>query len=232
MTLRLAKDGWPQIAGATVILVGGAAVAVWACWPAAYGWLAAAPLLVVWLGVLYFFRDPDRVTPGEGGLFVSPADGVVSDITPVGADSELGTEGTRIGVFMSVLSVHVNRVPCDGEVTGVTHRPGRFRDVRDEQAWGLNEATTIRMNYDTGGRSYPVVVRQVAGLIARRIVCHARPGDRLRRGARFGLIKFGSRLELLLPAALGATVRVQVGQKVAAGTTVLAAETPGGPSDD
>jgi len=231
LSVRLAKDGWPQIVAATVVLLGGSAAAVWARWPTAYGWLAAAPLLLVWLWVIYFFRDPDRVTPDAPGLFVSPADGVVSDITPLGADSELGAEGTRIGVFMSIFNVHVNRAPCDGEVTDVTHSRGGYGDVRREKAWGLNESLTIRLIHVSGGRSYPVIVRQVAGLLARRIVCHAAPGEKLRRGARFGLIKFGSRLELLLPAELALEVRVRVGQKVAAGATVLAAETAGGPAD-
>jgi len=222
VSIQLARDGRREVIGATILLASTAAIALWLCRPA-FGWPIAALLLTVWAWVLWFFRDPDRVIPRAEGLFVSPADGVVSDITPVGPDSELGCEGLRIGVFMNVFDVHVNRSPCDGVVTELTYNRGKYLDARSPDAWRLNESLLISMNYQAFGRTFGIQVRQVAGLVARRIICHVSQGDRLGRGQRFGMIKFGSRLELLLPAALGAECRVRVGQKVRGGSTVLAA---------
>jgi len=234
MTVRIAKAGRCIVAVATALLVGGAAAALvgWdGAWPA---WLVAAPLLVLWLWVLYFFRDPDRIIPDAPGQLVSPADGVVTDITPVGADSELGCEGVRVGVFMSVFNVHVNRIPCDGRITRVVHRGGTLRDVRRQDAWELNEATTITMSCDFDSLTRPIVVRQIAGLVARRIVCDLTEGQHVARGERLGMIRFGSRLELIWPTDLHARVAVTVGQKVFGGSSVLArvAGSPGERTDD
>lgn len=183
-------------------------------------WLAGlGPLLAVLGWLLWFFRDPQRTPPEGEHLLVSPADGVVSDITPVGPDSELGRRGVRIGIFMNVFNVHVNRSPCEGVVESVTHHDGAFLDVRRPDAWERNEAATIAMQF----RGRRVLVRQIAGLIARRIVTDLAPGQTLARGQRIGMIKFGSRLELWLPDELRPQVCVQVGQKAQAGTTVLAA---------
>ena len=146
----------------------------------------------------------------------------MSDITQVGPESELGRPGVQIGVFMSVFSVHVNRSPCDGAVEFVTHRAGAFLDARDPAASCRNESTTIALCYQSDGQAYRVVMRQVAGLIARRIVTDLAKGTNVSRGQRVGMIKFGSRCELLLPAELADRVLVRVGQKVRAGSTVLA----------
>ncbi|NQU76100.1 MAG: phosphatidylserine decarboxylase, partial [Planctomycetes bacterium] len=124
--------------------------------------------------------------------------------------------------FMNVFNVHVNRSPCDGEVTAVEHSPGRWLDVRRPDAWHMNESVLISLTCRIGDQQLPVVVRQVAGMVARRIVCRLSQGDRVRRGERIGMIKFGSRLELLLPDQFNAQVTVHVGQKVLAGATVLA----------
>lgn len=220
--MRLAKDGIREMVLATLLLGGGSALALALCWPAWYGWAAAAPLWVVWLWVLWFFRDPDRPVPTEPGLFVSPADGRVTDITPVGADGPLGQPGVKIGVFMSIFDVHVNRAPCEATVTGVDYRAGRYLDARDPRASEANESMTVKALYEANGQAAPVVWRQVAGLVARRIVCRLAPGQRVSRGERFGLIKFGSRGELYLPEQLQAKICVRVGQKVKAGVTVLA----------
>lgn len=184
----------------------------------------------VWLWVLWFFRDPHRSAPQGKGLFISPADGRVADITPVGPDSVLGCDGVKIGVFMSVFSVHVNRSPADALVVRVEHTDGLFLDVRDPQAGFRNEAVTIYFTctgdgaQDAGaeqGATYPLVVRQVAGLIARRIVTDLKPGQIVHAGERIGMIKFGSRLELFVPSQLAGCVAVEIGQYVHAGTTVL-----------
>ena len=222
MVVRLARAGLREIVVATLGLACVVGAASWLLGWGWYGWVAVAIAAPVWLWVLYFFRDPDRTIPAGPGLFVSPADGVVTDVTPVGPESELGCAGVRIGVFMSIFSVHVNRAPCDAEVTATAHAPGDFLDVRNPAGWSRNESVTISLAY----QRHPLVVRQIAGLVARRIVCDCRTGDALRRGQRLGMIKFGSRLELLLPEELNAEVCVSVGQKVLAGSSVLASHSP------
>ncbi|MFW6146457.1 MAG: phosphatidylserine decarboxylase [Planctomycetota bacterium] len=219
--MRFATDSRRERIGATALLVGvmiGAALLVRPVFAAGI----IAVLAAVWGWVLWFFRDPPRTIPAGPGLFVSPADGVVTDITPLGDDSELGCEGVRIGVFMSIFDVHVNRAPCDGVVARMTSNVGQYLDVRREDAWRLNESHLLLLDHVVDGVTYPVGVRQVAGLVARRIVCRVKSGDRLSRGQRFGLVKFGSRLELLLPSALAAEPVVRVGRRVRAGSSVLA----------
>jgi phosphatidylserine decarboxylase len=188
-------------------------------------WLLLTALLplAVCAWVVWFFRDPDRDVPDAPGLLVSPADGRVADITPVGPDSPLGCEGLRIGVFMNVLNVHVNRSPCHGRVLATSHSEGAFLDVRKPEAWERNESATIELAIDAGDGEQRILVRQVAGLVARRIVTDLTDGQQLQRGQRVGMVKFGSRLELWLPASLGARPRVKVGQRVHAGSSVLAA---------
>lgn len=188
-------------------------------------WLAAlaGPVLVVWGWAIWFFRDPDRKAPDEPSVFVSSADGIVADITPVGPDEALGAAGTRIGVFMNIFNVHVNRVPCDGRVVSIEHNPGVFLDVRKPEAAFRNESTTIRLAVTHGGHEHTVLVRQIAGLVARRIVTDLSPDQQVRCGQRMGMIKFGSRLELWLPRELVGDIRVAIGDPAVAGVTVLAA---------
>ncbi len=211
----ITKYGRREIALATILAAAVAAGLAWLFVPA-----MVVPVLA-WLGVLWFFRDPDRTAPGEDGVFVSPADGRVTDITQVTADSELGRAGVKVGVFMSIFDVHVNRSPCAARVESVAYRPGSFLDARAPAASEQNESATIRLVCQQGGGSYPVVVRQVAGLIARRIVTDVKIGQDLTPGQRLGMVKFGSRVELIAPAELAAEVRVVQGQKVRAGQTVL-----------
>lgn len=181
-----------------------------------------AILLAVWGWVLWFFRDPDRPTPAEPGLVISPADGTVTDITPLGPQSILGREGVQVGIFMSVFSVHVNRSPVDGVVERVQHIPGAFLDARDPTASQRNEAATVYLNHTRNGQTLPLVFRQIAGLIARRIITDIAPGQAIRRGQRIGMIKFGSRMEVLMPREMVGEVCVKPGQKVQAGLTILA----------
>jgi len=218
MPLPLTRYGLRELLLATAGCGLAGALAVWLCWP-----VAIVPA-AVWLWVLWFFRDPPRRSPAQTGVFLAPADGRVTDITPIGADSELGRDGVNIGVFMSIFDVHVNRSPAAGVVEKIDHRRGAFLDVRDPLAWQRNESATIRMACSRGGRAYPVVVRQVAGLIARRIVTDLTVGQELLAGGRIGMIKFGSRLELMVPAELIGRVRVRVGQSVRAGLTVMVAQ--------
>jgi phosphatidylserine decarboxylase len=180
------------------------------------GWIGLG--LTVWC--YYFFRDPDRVTPDRKGLIVSPADGVVSLIGPAVPPAELGLGGgprTRVSVFMNVFDCHVNRAPVAGEVTAVSYRPGKFLNASLDKASEDNERNGIALRLEDG-RSLGVV--QIAGLVARRILCDVKPGDRLATGERFGMIRFGSRLDVYLPE--GVPPLVAVGQGMIAGETVLA----------
>lgn len=176
-------------------------------------------LLQAWL--VLFFRDPERTCPAGEHLLVAPADGRVTDLTPIGAGSELGCDGMRIGVFMSVFDVHVNRAPAEGVVESIDHRPGSFLDARRPDASERNEATTIRLRCSHDGREMPLVVRQVAGKVARRIVTDLEVGRRVRRAERIGMIKFGSRVEVLVPREMIGEVRVEIGTRTRAGETVL-----------
>lgn len=180
------------------------------------GWLGLG--LTVWC--YYFFRDPERVTPDRPGLIISPADGVVSLIEPAVPPTELGlgeTPLTRVSVFMSVFNCHVNRAPVAGEVTAVAYRPGKFLNASLDKASSDNERNSLAIKM-ADGRSIAVV--QIAGLVARRIMCWTPQGTDLARGERFGLIRFGSRLDVYLPT--GVAPLVAIGQTMVAGETVLA----------
>ena len=175
-------------------------------------------LLTVWC--VYFFRDPPRVTPVRDGLVVSPADGVVSMIAPAAPPAELGlgpAPRTRISIFMSVLDGHVNRAPAGGRVARVAYHPGTFVNAALDKASEDNERNGLVIEL-ADGRSLGVV--QIAGLVARRIVCFVSEGATLRTGERFGLIRFGSRLDVYLPD--GVAPLVCAGQAATAGETVLA----------
>ena len=180
------------------------------------GWVGVG--LTVWC--YYFFRDPERVTPQRPGLVVSPADGIVSLIEPAVPPAELGlpdTPLTRVSVFMSVFNCHINRAPVAGEVTAVAYRPGKFLNASLDKASVDNERNGLAIRM-ADGRDLAVV--QIAGLVARRIVCFVEPGAVLSGGERFGLIRFGSRLDVYLPE--GVSPLVAIGQTMVAGETVLA----------
>ena len=180
------------------------------------GWIGV--LLTVWC--YYFFRDPERVTPSREGLLVSPADGVVSLIEPAIPPAELGMSDealTRVSVFMNVFNCHVNRVPIAGTITNIAYRPGKFFNASLDKASVDNERNSLRVQ-TSDGREIAVV--QIAGLVARRIVCFIETGAKLGTGERFGLIRFGSRVDVYLPA--GVDPLVSLGQTMIAGETVIA----------
>jgi len=198
-------------------------VAVFAAATAVLFWLAE-PL--GWIGVCltvwcyYFFRDPPRVTPLRDGLVISPADGVVSMLGPAipPEELELGPAAmTRISVFMNVFNCHVNRLPIAGTIMKVAYRPGKFLNASLDKASVDNERNALAIRLPDG-RDYAVV--QIAGLVARRIVCDVKAGQTLRTGERFGMIRFGSRLDIYLPA--GVQPLIALGQSALAGETVLA----------
>lgn len=183
-----------------------------------------------WIGVLatiwcyYFFRDPERVTPARPGLVISPADGIVSLIEPAVPPGELGLPDTpliRVSVFMNVFNCHVNRTPAPGVVSAIAYRPGKFLNASLDKASSDNERMSLSLTLDDG-RTIAFV--QIAGLVARRIVCFTKVGARLGAGDRFGLIRFGSRVDVYLPE--GVEPLVSIGQSMIAGETVLAHLTP------
>lgn len=190
--------------------------------------LAGIFLGVVWLCIAAFFRDPKRTVPRDSTSIVSPADGVVKDIELV-KDGDLGCfEGSdmlRIGIFLSVLDVHLNRAPTNMHIEFVQYKKGRFHDARKEEASQENESMTIAGRASVNGRKFPIAVRQISGAIARRIVCAAKIGDSLKKGEKYGMIKFGSRTELYLPASKDVEIIVKVGDRVAAGTSIVARAT-------
>ena len=189
-------------------------------------------LIAVWLGVVLlpltiwciaFFRDPERSTPTTPGLIVAPADGKLLPIVEAVPPPELGlgeTPRVRLSIFMNVFNVHVNRNPLSGTVTGLAYRPGKFFNASFDKASVHNERMAIRLRPEGGRPEADLVVVQIAGLVARRIVCELTQGQPVTRGARFGMIRFGSRLDVYLPA--GARVVAAPGMTTKAGETVLA----------
>ncbi len=185
-------------------------------WMEPLGWIGV--VLTAWCA--YFFRDPERTTPTREGLVISPADGVVQMIERAVPPEELGMGDDarmRISVFMNVFNVHVNRAPMDGTITKVCYRPGKFLNASLDKASEANERQSIRMT-TTGGKDIAFV--QIAGLVARRILCDLKEGEEVKAGGRFGLIRFGSRVDVYLDE--GMAPLVLPGQLTVAGETVLA----------
>lgn len=165
---------------------------------------------------LYFFRDPERFLPERRDALVSPADGKVILIEDVMDQAFTGGPAHKISIFMNVFDVHVNRIPCDGSVDRIMYTPGRFYSADSDRGALHNEYCATLLSTSSGRK---IAFVQVAGLIARRIVCWLEPGDRVQRGRRFGLIRFGSRVDLYLP--METEIKVTVGQKVTAGETII-----------
>jgi phosphatidylserine decarboxylase len=202
--------GRPFILGGIVVLVLGLLLAHWLAWLA----------LLFTLFCLFFFRDPERVPPGRLGTVVAPADGRVMSIVPAVPPAELGLGAMprwRVSTFLSLVNVHVNRIPADGTVTRVAYRHGSFINASDDKASEANERNAIALRL-ADGREIAVV--QIAGLVARRIVCDVREGDAVHAGQRLGIIRFGSRADLYLPE--GVRPLVAVGQTMIGGETVVA----------
>ena len=167
------------------------------------------------LFIAYFFRDPERIVPRGDDLILSAADGKVISIKPVKDVEFIGKEGILISVFMSVLDVHVNRIPISGQVDYIKYNKGKFFPAFEDKASLENEQNELGLDVSKG----KIVLKQIAGIIARRIVCKIKPGDQVKTGRRFGMIKFGSRVDLFLPKNV--EVRVKLNQKVKAGETVI-----------
>jgi phosphatidylserine decarboxylase len=198
-----------------VAIFGAITVALFLLWEP-LGWIGVG--LTVW--VYYFFRDPERVVPDEAGVMVSPADGIVSLLEPAVPPIELGLGDapiTRVSVFMSVFNCHVNRIPAAGRITTVAYHHGKFLNASLDKASEQNERNGLTVELPDG-RQYGVV--QIAGLVARRIMSWSEEDTQMQRGERFGLIRFGSRLDIYLPS--GAEPSVKIGQSMIAGETIIA----------
>ena len=185
---------------------------------ALFPWIVPIPLFFLAF-LLNFFRDPNRDTPQGAEFIIAPADGTVSHIVPVFEENYLKCETTKISIFMSVLNVHVNRVPVHGRVEFIKHTKGKFLDARDGECFRSNENNL--MGLSLMGSHTKIAVKQIAGKIAKRIVCACKIGDIFEQGQRFGMIKFGSRVEVFVPNSVKFEVMVRVGEKVTAGKTIL-----------
>jgi phosphatidylserine decarboxylase len=182
-------------------------------------WLADGIAAILWLEVVYFFRDPARVIPADPQALVSPADGTVTHVDEVADPDFPGGRAFRIGIFLSIFNVHVNRVPRTARVVSLRYIPGEFLDARHPDCPVRNEQLWIDFQESDSGRL--LRVKQISGAIARRIVCWLKLGEEVTKGERFGMIKFGSRAEVLLAANQALDVRVKVGDRVRGGSTVL-----------
>jgi len=218
--LKFAPEGYPFIFGSLIIAV---IVLVFFIrdWISGiydfsfYFFLSSSCFLIgLTIFMAFFFRDPERNIPEGKGIFVSPADGKVILIKDVYEKDYLKADSKEISIFMSLFDVHVNRAPCDGNVSLIKHSPGRFLVAHKDAASMENENSVIVLD----GKDGKILVRQVAGFLARRIVCRVKVGDVLRRGERYGMIKFGSRLDVYLPK--DTEIKVKLGDKVKAGETV------------
>jgi phosphatidylserine decarboxylase len=204
--IPVAAEGWPFIIPLSIVT--GLLFA--------FGWKnTALVLLVLTLFVLFFFRDPERTIPEGKGIVVSPADGKVIVIKDIYEPAYLKQEMKQISIFLSVFNVHVNRAPIGGEVEVVKYNPGKFHVASVDKASLDNEQTAMVI---ASGKD-KILVKQIAGLIARRIVCYARPGDTIKTGERYGLIRFGSRVDIFLPAT--AEIKVKLGDRVRGAQDVI-----------
>jgi phosphatidylserine decarboxylase len=211
--LSFAREGLPFIFIAALLTAGGYAGALnRRSWPL---WLLAFVLTLLTLWVAYFFRDPEREGERGDGIVIAPADGKIVMITEVDEQTMLKGKALRVSIFMNVFNVHVNRYPVSGKVFATHYNPGLFLNAAADKASLENEQSTVGIDM---GR-HKVLSRQIAGLIARRIVSYSKVGDAAKQGDRYGLIRFGSRVDVFMP--VGSTVRVKVGQLTTAGVTVL-----------
>ncbi len=210
----LAKEGFPTIAvvfGFSLIVIFGLQYA-----PAWAGYVAYPLLLVLCALVLYFFRDPDRITPDDESLIISPADGKVVLIQEVEENEYMQQKGTQISIFLSPLDVHVNRNPVSGDLEYVKYYPGQYLMAWEDHASELNERAHFGVRHTSGMK---LMFKQITGFLARRIEYHIQEGDRLKAGDRFGIMKFGSRMDIIVPDQV--EVKVSVGDRTVAGESIL-----------
>lgn len=221
MRIPITKYGLPQV----VIYPGLCAVAMvivaFAVVNTISLWLIETVLVIVLIWLLSFFRDPDRRIPAGDNLILSPADGTITDIEEVDEPIFLGGRATRIGIFLSIFNAHINRTPCSVRIEKITYRKGEFKSAFNPASGKVNESNDIAVARIVEPKD-KLLVRQISGAIARRIVCDAHEGQEFSGGRCFGMIKFGSRTELYVPLKSSAKIIVKKGDKVKAGLTILA----------
>jgi phosphatidylserine decarboxylase len=220
MRIPLTKYGWPQVVVFPVIIIAATIVCLLVL-PAGVLIGAEVILAVMLVWVLSFFRDPERTPPADKNILLAPADGTIRDIEVVDENDFIGGKAMRIGIFLSIFDVHINRSPCDVKVEKITYKKGDYKDARNPQAGAVNESNDLWL-IRTDEPKDRLIVRQISGAIARRIVCEARQEQKLTGGRKFGMIKFGSRTELYLPSRDDIKCLVRKGDKVKAGLSILA----------
>ena len=216
----MTKYGWPQVVVFPVIIIAATIVCLLVL-PAGVLIGAEVILAVMLVWVLSFFRDPERTPPADKNILLAPADGTIRDIEVVDENDFIGGKAMRIGIFLSIFDVHINRSPCDVKVEKITYKKGDYKDARNPQAGAVNESNDLWL-IRTDEPKDRLIVRQISGAIARRIVCEARQEQKLTGGRKFGMIKFGSRTELYLPSRDDIKCLVRKGDKVKAGLSILA----------
>jgi len=223
MRIPLTKYGLPEVVVYPVAVAGLMVVAALLAPRLPTGVVVATEvILVLVLGwALMFFRDPQRRTIENDAMLLAPADGRIADIETVDERDFIGGPALRIGIFLSIFNTHINRAPCSAKVEKITYRPGKYLSAMNRRAGKVNESNNLALRR-TGSPQDRLLVRQISGAIARRIVCAAREGQQLASGERFGMIKFGSRTELYLPAGDRIECMVRIGDRVKAGLTPLA----------
>lgn len=225
MRIPLTKYGWPQVVIFPAIVLGAMGVVAYL---SSLGlrldnWIiisAESILAVILIWGLLFFRDPYRLAPSEKNLLLSPADGRITDTEIAEEEDFIGGQAIKIGIFLSIFDVHINRAPCDVKVEKIRYKKGRYKNAMNPESSRVNESNDLYMT-KTHSPEDRLIVRQISGAIARRIVCDAKEGQVLTGGEKFGMIKFGSRTELYVPARANIKCLVQTGDKVRAGVTPL-----------
>ena len=227
--MTLTKYGIREWGMATIAA---AVLVIAAAWMFFIQWQITATVILViaiimWIGIAGFFRSPKRHIPEDINLILSPADGTVKDIEEVDFNVEpFQGRALRVGIFLSVFNVHVNRAPAEWSVSNKIYREGRYLDARHPECARENEAMTLAGTASINQNTFPMAVRQISGAIARRIVCPVQPGEQIKRGKIYGMIKFGSRTELYLPVSDQFKITVKIGDKVKAGSSVIAVFNP------
>jgi phosphatidylserine decarboxylase len=223
MRIPLTSYGWPQVVTLPVmiiiamILVLLPGLNLFSLWTAVS---IEAILFILLVFVLAFFRDPNRQVSQENNLLLAPADGTIADIELIQANDYIDSPCLKVGIFLSIFNTHINRSPCPAKVEQITYKKGQYKDARHPLAGKVNESNEIRLT-KADKPEEKLIVKQISGAIARRIVCKLQPGQILTSGEKFGMIKFGSRTELYVPASEKAKCLVQVGDKVKAGITAI-----------
>lgn len=223
MTVPLTKYGWPEVAiwpGVVLVLMAVLPIVAMAYLPIWAIVSAEVILAAVLVWILSFFRDPHRRCPSDRNVLLAPADGRVTDIELSQEDDFIAGPTLRIGIFLSIFNTHINRAPCHVRVEKITYKQGKYKNAMNPESGQVNESNNIGLVRTDDPRDR-LMVRQISGAIARRIVCRAHRGQQLAAGEKFGMIKFGSRTELRLSAREDATCLVRVGDKVKAGLTPL-----------